>query len=290
MRWVTVGAGAGVGIAVHELGAGAGASPPARTDLVAVHAAGLHGHVWGPLVEHLPERFRTLAVDVRGHGASEPLPAGGSGWEELASDLLAVVDALELHRPLGVGHSAGASLLLLAEEQRPGTFAGLCCLEPIGSVVEDPPEADPGRPLAEGARRRRQVFASRQEAFDTYAAKPPFSEVAPEALWAYVDHGFSEITEGEGAGVQLRCRPEDEAAMYAHGLSHHAYRDLDRVRCPVALLGGERSSAVPAEVLGAWAARLPDARVRVLPGLGHFAPLEDPAGVARAVADAFERG
>lgn len=288
MRTVAVPGKTGASIAVHELGTAEGGNPEgqATTDLLLVHATGLHGHVWAPLVEHLPARFRPLAVDVRGHGSSAPLPAGGLAWEELAADLLTVVDGMELDRPLAVGHSSGASLLLLAEEQRPGTFARLFCIEPIGSPVDDPPPPDPDHPLAQGARRRRDVFASRQAAFDTYAAKPPFSDVAREALWAYVEHGFRDLADGQD-GVALRCRPDGEAAMYACGLSHHAYRDLDRVRCPVVLARGARSTAVTADVLALWAARLPDVRVEVLAGLGHFAPLEDPAGVADAVASAF---
>lgn len=286
MRRVTVGAGGGGEIAVHQLGAATTAGSPAQTELLAVHAAGLHGRVWIPLVEHLPQRFRALAVDVRGHGESGPLPDGGLPWEVLAEDLLAAVDALGLRQPVGVGHSAGASLLLLAEEKRPGTFARLCCIEPIGSALPDPPPPDPSHPLAEGARRRRRVFASRQAAFDAYAAKPPFSSVAPEALWAYVEHGFSDVPDGEG-GVRVRCRPEDEAAMYTHGLSHHAYRNLGRVRCPVVLMCGDRSKVVSADVLAAWSARLPQATVELLPGLGHLAPLEDPAAVAAAVTRAF---
>lgn len=267
-------------IAVHELSEG-------DTGVLLVHATGLHGHVWLPFVRQLPGRFRVLALDVRGHGASGPMPADGADWPALAGDVLTVVDTLDLRRPLAVGHSSGASLLLLAEEQRPGTFAGLFCIEPIGTAADEPPAANPTHPLAEGARRRREVFSSRQAAFDAYGAKPPFSTVAPEALWAYVEHGFEDISEASGGGVRLRCRPADEAAMYSHGLSHHVFRDLHRVRCPVVMAVGDGSRAVSPEALAAWAARLSDARIEVLAGLGHFAPLEDPAAVAEAVARAF---
>lgn len=278
-------------VAFHDLGHGdaAGAGRPAAAPaLLLVHATGLHGHVWGPLVSQLPPELRSgaVAMDVRGHGDSAPLPPGGLPWAELAGDVLAVVEELHLSRPLAVGHSSGASLLLLAEERRPGTFGALYCIEPIGTASEEPPPPNDDHPLADRARRRRPVFPSRQAAYDAYSAKPPFSEVAPEALWAYVEHGFADVEDQDGA-VRLKCRPEAEAAMYANGLSHHAYRDLDRVRCPVTLAGGDRSRAVPAEVLGLWAARVGDARVDILAGLGHFAPLEDPGAVARAVAAAL---
>lgn len=278
-------------VVVHDLGRGAGrgARSDKERDLLLVHATGLHGRVWAPLVAHLAPRLRAgaMAVDVRGHGESGPLPEGGLAWEDLAADLLAVVDQLALCRPLGLGHSSGASLLLLAEELRPGTFDALYCVEPIGKAADDPPPPNPAHPLAEGARRRRRRFSSRQEAFDTYAAKPPFSQVSAEALWAYVEHGFAdEDGEGDG-GVRLRCLPEAEADMYAHGLSNHAYRDLVRVRCPVILACGDRSAAVTAQTLAGWAARLHDACVEILPGLGHFAPLEDPPAVARSVTAAL---
>ncbi|HUP68652.1 MAG TPA: alpha/beta hydrolase [Acidimicrobiales bacterium] len=302
VRRVSLGGGSGGDyVVVHDLGGAAGgaigakgtARPHEKHDLLLVHATGLHGRVWAPLVAHLAPRLQAgaLAVDVRGHGESAPLPEGGLAWEDLAADLLAVVDQLDLRRPLGLGHSSGASLLLLAEELAPGTFEALYCVEPIGTAADEPPPPNRAHPLAEGARRRRRRFSSRQEAFDTYAAKPPFSQVTAEALWAYVDHGFAddagEDGNGEGAGVRLRCLPEAEADMYANGLSHHAYRDLGRVRCPVVLACGNRSAAVTSETLTGWAARMENARVEILPGLGHFAPLQDPPAVARSVTAAL---
>jgi len=75
--------------------------------------------------------------------------------------------------------------------------------------------------------------------------------------------------------------------MYTHGLSHHAFRDLGRVRCPVVLACGELSTTVTPGSIRPWADRLAHATAEVLPGLGHFAPLEDPAAVAGAVSRAF---
>ncbi|MGH9181593.1 MAG: alpha/beta fold hydrolase, partial [Acidimicrobiales bacterium] len=116
-----------------------------------------------------------------------------------------------------------------------------------------------------------------------YSAKPPFSSVDPAALAAYVEHGFVDTDNGE---VRLRCRPADEAAVFAQGLSHPVYRDLGRIAAPVLLAVGSTSSAVTPVTMVAWAARLTRGRVAVLEGLGHFAPLEDPAGAAAAVAAA----
>lgn len=268
-------------LAVHDLG---GVGPV----LLLMHATGLHGRVWVPVASRLGRRFHCLAPDVRGHGES-PAPArlpDGMAWPGLAADLLAVVDAVRVGpEPVyGLGHSLGASLLLLAEEARPGTFAGLYCIEPIGVATDEPPPPQPAHPMAARAAARRDDFASRDEARAAYAAKPPFDSVDPAALDAYIEHGFEDAP---GGGVRLRCRPPDEAAAFAWGRSHPVYRDLPRVAAPVTLAVGDRSTTTTPGAMADWAARLPRGRVEVLTGLGHFAPLENPAAVADAVAAAL---
>lgn len=268
-------------LAVHDLG---GSGP----DLVLAHAAGFHGRVWGPAAEHLGSSFHCLAYDARGHGASAVEDDEGVAWDwlSLGADAVRVVESLGLGRPLGLGHSSGASALLLAESLRPGTFAALYCIEPIGSATDDPPPPDPDHPMAIRARRRRALFASRREAEDAYRARPPLSELAPAALRAYVEHGFAEVGDGS---VRLRCHPDHEARMYEHGLAHDAFRRLADVTCPVVLARGSRSRAVEAETLERWSARLAQGCTEELEGVGHLAPLEDPPLVAAAVTAAFTR-
>lgn len=268
----------GVAIAAHDLG---GDGP----DLLLAHATGFHGHSWLPLVEHLRPRFRCVAFDERAHGDSGMAVDESFDWHRLAADTLAVVDALGLFRPFGVGHSCGGALLFLAEEARPGTFRSLYCFEPIVAPVDDPPPRGVPNPMPARARRRREVFASRDAAYEHFVERPAFSVLAPEALRAYVDHGFDDVEDGS---VRLKCRAEHEARVYEKGLSHDAFRHLARVRCPVTLACGERTDTVGPALLELQAARLSDVRIDVLPGLGHLGPLEDPAAVAASVLAAFE--
>jgi pimeloyl-ACP methyl ester carboxylesterase len=236
--------------------------------------------VLAPLADSLGARLHALALDERGHGAT-PRPADGDfDWHGFADDVLAVVDRLGLERPLGFGHSCGGAALLLAEEARPGTFAALYCFEPIVFALDDPPPPDPGNPLSVGALRRRRTFSSRRDAIENFAGKAPFSQLRADVLAAYVDNGFSATPDG---GLELRCRREDEAEVYAHSLSHNAFADFDAVRCPVTLACGATTDAMGPQLLGRLAARLPHASVEVLPGLGHFGPLQDPDAVAASV-------
>ncbi len=270
----------GVGIATYDLG---GSGPV----LLLAHATGFCGAVLGPLAARLSDRFRCIALDERGHGSSGRPPGGDFGWYGFAADALAVVDHLGLERAAGFGHSCGGAALLLAEQARPGTFGSLYCYEPImcPDTVPLAPTLE-SNPLATGALHRREVFASRAEALSNFSTKAPFDRLHPEALEAYVDNGFGD----EGDGVRLRCRREDEAQVYAHGLAHDAFAHLGQVRCPVTLACGGKTDAIGPDVLALMAERLPAARVEVLTGLGHFGPLEDPDELGRSVAETMGRG
>ncbi|MGI9032709.1 MAG: alpha/beta fold hydrolase [Acidimicrobiales bacterium] len=280
----------GVDIAVHDLG---GSGPL----LVLAHATGLHAMVWAPMAAHLGDAFQghafqghafqgaafhCVALDERGHGDSGVPPNGEFDWRGFALDILAAGDALGLgaHQALGLGHSSGGTAMLLAEQARPGTFAAIYCFEPIVVAADPPLGRDRGNWLAAGARRRRETFASRDEALAHYAAKASFSSWDPEALAAYVDHGFDDLADGT---VALKCRREDEALVYEMASAHDGFAHMGEVRCPVLLASGADTDAVGASSVDVLARRLPAARTEVIPGVGHFGPLEDPAAVAASV-------
>lgn len=265
----------GTPVATYDLG-GTG------TDVVFVHATGFHAGVWTPLIEQL-EGVRPTLLDVRGHGRSAA-PGAGMDWHGTAEDVLATVDALELERPFGVGHSMGGASLLLAELARPGTFRGLWIFEPIVIPPELAAAGDGGEnPLSAGARRRRDRFPSLEDAYANFASKPPLSALHPDALAAYVAGGFVD----DGEGVSLRCRPEVEASTYEMGSRHRAWAHLGELTCPVVVARGSDEVPGPAGFAPLVAQRIPGAALQDHPRLGHFGPLEDPGAMAVAVSEAI---
>lgn len=269
----------GVPVSYEQLG---GDGPP----VLFAHATGFHGHVWRPVAAHLADAFRGCIFDERGHGDTPPAPSGQS-WHGFALDVLAVVDDAGLDRPLGVGHSAGGAALLLAEMARPGTFEALWLFEPIVPSAQRPPSTTGANPLAAGARRRREVFPDRDAAFDNYAAKRPFSALDPAALRAYVAHGFEDLEDGT---VRLKCRGETEAATYEMAAAHGAIDRLQEVGCAVTLAASGRTDTPFGPAYQATLAeRMPRARFETFDDLGHFGPLEDPAGIAESIRRAFSR-
>jgi len=271
----------GITLAVHDLGGGEGPSgPPSgeqRPPLLLCHATGFHGMVWRPFAAALADAFHCSSIDFRGHGDSTS-PDIQYAWEGFADDVLAVVDALGLDRPFAVGHSKGGASLLLAEERRPGTFRAMWLYEPVIMAGAGFGRPDGENPLAEGARRRREVFPSHDAAYENFASKPPLNVLHPDALRAYVDHGFGVQDDGS---VLIKCRGEREAQVYSMAAEHHAFDGLGLVRCPVVVARG-RLEPGPAMVAEAVADELPGGRLEVYDHLGHFAPLEAPAEMAAA--------
>lgn len=272
----------GLTITVHELGA-RGHAGPGRPTLLC-HATGFHGAVWEPLAAALGPGFDGSALDFRAHGAS-PVPRGHDlDWTQFAIDVLTVVDDLDVpsRTLLGVGHSMGGAALLLAEQARPGTFAGLWLYEPIAPPAGFFPAVNRANPLADGAARRRPTFPSHEAAIANFAAKPPLHVLRADALDAYVRHGF---VAGEDGAVHLACRPEDESQIYRGGGAHDAHARLAEVTCPVAVVCG-RTEPGPALFAPGIAEALPSGRLEQMGAMGHFGPLEAP-GVCAASVQAF---
>lgn len=109
----------------HELRVdAAGEGPP--------HFVCLHGlvdtlEIWDPVAKPLSERGRLVRVDQRGHGESDA-PPGPYGREDLARDVIGVLDGLAIERAVLVGHSMGGIVSMAAALACPDRIAGLALI------------------------------------------------------------------------------------------------------------------------------------------------------------------
>ncbi len=263
-------------LTVHDWG---GAGSP----VLLAHPTGFHGRCWAPVAARLVAAGRRVwSFDFRGHGNSDPSP-DGYHWDGFARDVLAVIAHLGLAGDaalLPAGHSKGAAALLLAEEERPGTFARLWCYEPIIFPSDEPLAPQEDFFLAESARRRRAVWDSPEDALAAYGSKPPLDVLDRDALHAYVEYGLRPRDDGT---FELKCRPDDEAAVYSMGMAHGAWRRLGEVQCPTVIACGELTDAIGPKLAGMITARIPRGRLEVVPGLGHFGPMQDPDAIVASM-------
>lgn len=244
------------------------------------HATGFHGRVWDPIIAELRDTFRCVAVDLRGHGDSEYADDYVFQGEDTRHDVVAVIDALGLGTGLfGVGHSLGGGTVALAELMRPGTFTAAWLCEPI--LIPDPVpdyQNSDGSRLVESARRRREVFASHDEAFERYTSRRPFSGCDPAMVRAYVDHGFRRLPDGT---VRLKCRGEVEATMFEHP-TVVAYERLASLAGDFTIMGSG-DGGPPAQIAALATDAMPNATFQFEAEMTHFAPFEDPRWAAESI-------
>jgi pimeloyl-ACP methyl ester carboxylesterase len=97
--------------------------------VVLLHGLASNARIWDGVASRLAGAgLRVVALDQRGHGDSEQ-PASGYDFGTLVRDLDAALAALELERPVLVGHSWGANVALQRAADRPGTLAGLALVD-----------------------------------------------------------------------------------------------------------------------------------------------------------------
>jgi pimeloyl-ACP methyl ester carboxylesterase len=104
--------------------------------VLCVHSLAGNASQWSPQLEHLRTARRAAALELRGHGGSEPPRDGDYSVEQMAGDVAAVAGALRLERFVLAGHSMGGAVALACAGASPARVAGLFLVDPNGDARE----------------------------------------------------------------------------------------------------------------------------------------------------------
>lgn len=245
------------------------------------HANGFCAGVWALIAERLRSEYRVVAFDARGHGdSSKPPPATGYDWSEFTDDLIAVAEILvaESGPAYGIGHSFGGTVTLAAAAQRPELFSQIAMIDPVlirpdFQLTEERSERTSA--IAEIARKRRQIWPSRQTARDSWRNREPFDSWDPDSLDLYLDEGMLDREDGR---VELKCSGEIEAAIYAMSASLPIFDAAAALAAPALLLFAARG-VFPREICEELARRAESLQIEDIEA-GHLMPMEVPALIA----------
>lgn len=113
---------------------------PGALPVLFVHSLAGNGGQWALQLDHLWRRRRAVALDLRGHGDSDPADDGDYSIPALAGDVAAVADELALRRFVLAGHSLGAAVAIEYAGRHPERVAGLLLVDPNGDQTRVPRE------------------------------------------------------------------------------------------------------------------------------------------------------
>jgi pimeloyl-ACP methyl ester carboxylesterase len=252
---------------IHHVVAGNG-SPP----LVFVHGFGCSHTDWQAQVEYFSLRHMTVAVDLPGHGAT-PAPAELPSIESCGTEVAALQRALALPPAVLVGHSMGCRVVLEAALAVPQHTAGVVLVD--GSQFA---------PMAAEAFRTR-FAAGEYEALIRGLFTQMFTPRSDAGMIAAALERALALPEDVGQALLLSLVRYDEkklaAALEQLGkplmVLQTTFVNAQRERQPLA--AGQTTP-----YLDFIRAKVPAARIEVLPGIGHFPQLDAPAETNRALA------
>lgn len=251
-------------------------------------ANGFPPMTYAPLLRKLGG-YRAICLPPRALWGDQAPPTEYRDWNADARDLLAGLAAYDLREVVAIGHSLGGVVSMLALLKAPERFKALIMLDPpilLPRMLKAIHEAWAGgyinnTPLVEAARRRRRVFASREEAFQRFRQKRLFADWSDESLWLYVQHGIRRV---DGGRYELVWSADWEA-HYFSTIYLKIWETLPRLAgAPPALIarGGE-SDTLSAEAFERIQALTPTLDGIELAGQGHLFPLAAPEETGRVI-------
>jgi pimeloyl-ACP methyl ester carboxylesterase len=259
------------GLTIHYQQVGEG------PDLVMVH--GLTGNlaVWHlQIVPELSEHYRVLTYDLRGHGHSDT-PASGYSLDSMAEDLLELLDALEIERPLIAGHSYGADVALYHALAHPDRVREVIAIEAALPALEES--------------RRPEGWVG--WAYWARALEESGHPVPPEKRsdMRYMIRATIDLPKQWGPLKGLPRNPKPLLRLIDETSLPEDYRQvgsltLDRVaqvETPVVLIYTEHSAFI--DTFEYLKETLPNVRCVLMPKTewGHFGPMEQPELVAQEI-------
>jgi pimeloyl-ACP methyl ester carboxylesterase len=256
----TVSAG-GRAIAWREAGGG--------EPLVLLHGIGNQSGSWVQQLESLAGRFRVIAWDAPGYGASDALPDDAPVAADYARALHALLDALAFERVTLVGSSLGCLMAASYAKLHPARVARLVlCNAAAGHGSLDP-------------RDRQEKLAARLAMLERLG--PAGMAAQPSA--GLLSEQASDTARALAAWSTAQLRPAGYAQAARMLSTGRLLDDAPHYGGPVLVIGSSADTITPPASCRAIAAAYPQAQYVELPGVGHLAYIEDPQAIDRLVTE-----
>ena len=239
--------------------------------VVLLHGFPLDRTIWQG--QHgLADRYRVITPDLRGHGQS-PAPEGAYTMEELAGDVLALLDRLKIERAVLMGHSMGGYVALAAWALAPARFSAL-------GLIASHAGAD-----TEEGRQNRRALAAKVGKVGATAADEAMSRKLFAPAVAENDSRLQRVRE-----LILKTNIHGiQGALEGMALRPDRTLLLPAISVPFLMLAGAVDQVIPPEKTKGVAAAVPNSRLVIIPDAGHMPMIEQPLATTTAIREFLDK-
>ena len=228
--------------------------------LVFLHAFPLNRSMWTPQITALSAQFRTIAIDLRGHGESDS-PLWSFSLEQYADDVAALLDHLNIPQAVLVGLSMGGYVSLAFSRQHGNRLRALVLADTRAQA--DSPEVRTGR------------FHLAQTAY-TQGTEAVANTMLPKLLGATSLKSKPELIEHVRRTIQQTPVSGILVDLMAMAGRSDSLPHLPAISCPTLVVIGEEDHTTPLIDAQLMASNIPNARLAVIPAAGHLSNCEQP--------------
>lgn len=228
--------------------------------IIFVHGFPFDHTMWGNQIKELQKEYHVIVYDIRGFGDSY-VGDGQYTMEAYVSDLLSVVNEMNLNKPTLCGLSMGGYIALRAVEVAQEKFGSLILLD-----TKSQGDDDKGRLV-----RSININKINVDGLETFVE-------------GFVSNVFAEESKTELKSVYTKTLKTSKShnplgvkgALFAMISRTDTTKSLKKIRIPTLVMGGAFDKLTPPSQLREMADKIKNSEFAVVPRAGHMSPLENP--------------
>lgn len=254
------------------------------------HANGYPPEGYQNFIDPFLEKHNVIASKWRPlWGDQSPKPI--KSWNTFADDLIQFMDEQGLKNVIGMGHSMGGTISVIAALRRPDLFEKLILIDPVifpkkllfFTTLLPQSILKKIVPIAKKSSKRRDQWDSKNEVYQLWRKKRVFKKFSDDVLKTFVEHAIIPSANGK---MTLAYSKEWETQVYI--TAPYIFSKMIKMKTPLTVIRGEFTDVLLPSFWKHWKQVQPDAELIDFKDAGHLIPMEYPNELANLILEKID--
>jgi len=246
------------------------------------HANGYPPKGYSQFIQPLLKNHRVIASEFRPLWRNQN-HRNLKSWNNLSDDLIHFLDTQRMKKIIGMGHSMGGTISVLAALKRPDLFEKLILIDPVIFskrnmwITQIFPNSILKKliPIAKISAKRRDSWKTKEEVYELWRKKKVFRKFSDQVLKDFIN---AAVVPDKNGGVTLAFSKEWETQIYV--TAPYIFSQMLKLDIPIIAVKGESSNVVTPELWEKWQTAQPLNQFFEIKNTGHLIPFECPKDLA----------